>query len=225
MPSSHLILCLPLLLMPSISPSIRVFSKESTLSIRWPKYWSFSFSISPSNEYSGLISFRMDWLDLLAAQGTLKSLLQHHSSKASILQSSVFSMAQLSHPYMTTGKTISLTIWTFVGNAISLLFNKQFRFVIKGRLSWLTKQGNHAGGGHLCPTSLPNHFPRVECQPVRIRCLELEQPSWDHEDRHCWDAKGWGWGSWGGEVGKEASLWWLCWAVTITSSGGEKAAC
>ena len=110
MPSNHLILCCPLLFLPSIFPSIRVFSSESVLCIRWPKYWSFSFSISPSNEYSGLTSFRIDWLDLLAVQGTLKSLLQHHSSKASILQCSAFFMVQLSHPYMTTGKTIALTI-------------------------------------------------------------------------------------------------------------------
>ena len=115
MSSNHLILCHPLLLLPSIFPSIRVFSNESVLSIRWPKYWSFSFNISPSNEYSGLISFRMDWLDLPAVQGTLKSLLQHHSSKASILQCLAFFTVQLSHPYMTTGKTIALTRWTFVG--------------------------------------------------------------------------------------------------------------
>ena len=123
MPSSHLILCRPLLLLPPIPPSIRVFSNESTLHMRWPKYWSFSFSISLSNEYPGLISFRMDWLDLLAVQGTLKSLLQHHSSKASILQCSAFLTVQLSHPYMSTGKTIALTRWTFVGKVISLLFN------------------------------------------------------------------------------------------------------
>ena len=115
MPSNHLILCHPLLLLPSIFPSIRVFSNESTLSIGWPKYWSFSFSFSPSNKFSGLISFRMDWLDLLAVQGTLKSLLQHHSSKASILQHSAFLIVQLSHPYVTTGKTIALTRWTYVG--------------------------------------------------------------------------------------------------------------
>ena len=114
MPSNYLILCHPFLLLPSIFPSIRVFSNESGLHIRWPKYWSFSFSISPSNEYSGLISFRIDWLDLLAVQGTLKSLLQHHSSKASILQCSAFFMVQLSHPYMTTGKTVALTTWTFI---------------------------------------------------------------------------------------------------------------
>ena len=122
-PSSHLILCCPLLLLPPIPPSIKAFSSESTLCMRWPKYWSFSFSISPSNEHPGLISFRMDWLDLLAGQGTLKSLLQHHSSKASILQCSAFFTVQLSHPYMTTGKTIALTRQTFVGKVMSLLLN------------------------------------------------------------------------------------------------------
>ena len=122
MPSSHLILCHPLLLLSLIPASIRVFSNESTLCMRWPKYWSFSFSISPSKEHPGLISFRMDWLDLLAVQGTLKSLLQHHSSKASILWHSAFFTVQLSHPYMTTGKTIALTRWTFVGKVMSLLF-------------------------------------------------------------------------------------------------------
>ena len=130
MPSSHLILCCLLLLLPPIPPSIRVFSNESTLCMRWPKYWSFSFSISPSNEHPGLVSFRMDWLDLLAVQGTLKSLLQHHSSKASILQRSAFFTIQLSHPYMTTGKTIALTRWTFFGKVISLLFNMLSRLVI-----------------------------------------------------------------------------------------------
>ena len=123
MPSNHLILCYPLLLLPSIFPSIRVFSKESALHIRWPSYWSFSFNISSSKQYSGLISFRMDWLDLLAVQGTLKSLLQHHSSKASILRHSPFFIVQLSHPYMATGKTIALTRQTFVGKVMSLLFN------------------------------------------------------------------------------------------------------
>ena len=121
-PSNHLILCHPLLLLPSIFPSIRVFSSESVLCIRWPKYWSFCFNISPSNEHSGLISFSIDWLDLLAVQGTLKSLLQYHSSKASILQCSAFFIVQLSHSYMTTGKTIALTRWTFVGKVMSLLF-------------------------------------------------------------------------------------------------------
>ena len=130
MSSNHLILCRPLLLPPLIFPSIRVFSNESVLPVRWPKCWSFSSSISPSSEYSGLISFRMDWLDLLAVQGTLKSLLQHYSSKASILQCSAFFMIQLSHPYMITGKTIALTRWTFVGKVMSLLFNMLSRFVI-----------------------------------------------------------------------------------------------
>ena len=130
MPSKHLILCHPLLLLPSIFSSIRVFTNKSTLRIRWPKYWSFSFKISPSNEYSGPISFRMDWLDLLAVQGTLKSLLQHHSSKVSILRHSAFFIVQLSHPYMTTGKTTALTRWTFVGKVMSLLFNMLSRLVI-----------------------------------------------------------------------------------------------
>ena len=129
MPSNHLILCRPLLL-PSIFPSIRVFSNESVLRIRWPKYWSFSFNISPSNEHSRLISFRMGWLDLFAVQGTLKSLLQHHSLKASILWCSAFFIVQLSHPYMTTGKTIALTRWTFVGKVMSLLFSMLSRLVI-----------------------------------------------------------------------------------------------
>ena len=130
MPSNHLILCCPPLLLPSIFPSIRVFSSESALRIRWPKYWSFSFNINPSNEYPGLISFKMDWLDLLAVQGTLKSLLQHHSSKASILQCSAFFTVQLSGPYMTTGKTIALTRRTFVGKVMSLLVNMLSRLVI-----------------------------------------------------------------------------------------------
>ena len=129
MPSNPLILCHSLLLLPSIFPSIRVFSNESALRIKWEKYWSFSFSISPSNEYSGLISFRMDWLDLLAVQGTFKSLLQHHSSKASILRHSAFFIVQLSHPYMTIGKTIALTRWTFVDKVMSLLFNMLSRFL------------------------------------------------------------------------------------------------
>ena len=130
MPSNHLILCHPLLLLPSIFPSIRVFSKESVLHIRWPKYWSFSFSISPSNVYSGLISYRIDWFDILAVQGTLKSLLQHHSSKASILGHSASFTVQLLHPYVTTGKTIALTRWTFVDKVMSLLFNMLSRLVI-----------------------------------------------------------------------------------------------
>ena len=130
MPSNHLILCHPLLLLSSIFPSIRVFSNESTFRTRWPKYWSFSFSIIPSKEHPGLIFFRMDWLDLLAVQGTLKSLLQHHSSKASVLQRSAFFTLQLSYPYMTTGKTIALTRWTFVGKVMPLLFNMLSRLVI-----------------------------------------------------------------------------------------------
>ena len=144
MPSSHLILCCPLLLLPPIPPSIMIFSNKSTLRMRWPKYWSFSFSISPSKEHPRLISFRMDWLDLLAVQGTLRSLLQHHSSKASILWHSAFFTVQLSHPYMTTGKTIALTRRTFVGKVMSVLFNMLSRLVItflpKSKLpliSWL----------------------------------------------------------------------------------------
>ena len=142
--SSHLILCYPLLLLPPIPPSIRVFSNESTLHMRWPKYWSFSFSISPSKEIPGLVSFRMDWLDLLAVQGTLKSLLQHHSSKASILRCSVIFRIQLSHPYMTTGKTIALTRRTFVSKVMSLLLNMLsmllITFLLRSRrllISWL----------------------------------------------------------------------------------------
>ena len=140
MPSNHLILCCcPLLLLPSIFPSIRVFANESALRIRWPKYWGFSFNISPSSEHSGHISLRKDWLHLLAVKGTLKNLLQHHSSKASILWRSAFFTVQLSHPYMTTGKTIVLTIWTFVGKVISLLFNMPSRLVIAflPRRKWL----------------------------------------------------------------------------------------
>ena len=149
MPSSHLILCCPLLLLPSIFPSIKVFSNESVFHIRWPKYWSFSFSISPSKEYFRLISFRNDWLDLLAVQGTLKSLLQHHSSKASILQCSGFFIVQLSHPYVTTVKTVALTRWTFVSKVMSLLFNMLSRLVIAFLprskhlvISWLQKWCN-----------------------------------------------------------------------------------
>ena len=148
MPSNHLILCRPLLFLPSIFPSIRVFSSESVIHIRWPKYWSFSFGISPSNEYSGVVSFRIDWLDLLAVQGTLKSLLQHHSSKVPILRCSAFYVVQLSHLYMTSGKTVALTRWTFFGKVMSLLFNILTRFVIAFLprskhllISWLTKRG------------------------------------------------------------------------------------
>ena len=156
MPSNHLILCRPLLLLPPIPPSLRVFSNESTLHMRWPKYWSFSFSISPSNEHPGLISFRMDWLDLLAVQGTLKSLLQHHSSKALILQHSAFFTVQLSHPYMTTGKIIALTRRTFVGKVMSLLLNMLSRLVItflprsKHLLILITPKRNPAALSH-CP--------------------------------------------------------------------------
>ena len=139
MPTNHLILCHPLLLLPSIFPSIRVFSSESALHNRWPKYWSFSFNTSPSNEHPGLISFRMDWLDLLAVQGTLKSLLQHHSSKASILRCSAFFIVQFSHPYMTTGKTIALTRWTFVGKVMSLLLIMLSRLVIICCLGWMAR--------------------------------------------------------------------------------------
>ena len=144
MPSNHLIFCHPLLLLPSIFPSIRVFSNKSVLCIRWPKYWSFSFNISPSNEYSGLISFKMDWVGHLAVQGTLKGILQHYSSKASVLLHSAFFMVQLSHPYVTTGKTIALTKWTFIGKVMSLLLNMLSRLVIAFRprhkrllISWL----------------------------------------------------------------------------------------
>ena len=140
MPSSHLILCRPLLLLHSIPPSIRVFSNESSLHMRWPKYWSFSFSISPSNEHPGLVSFRMDWMDIPAVQGTLKSLLQHHSSKASVLWRSSFFTVQLSHPYMTTGKTIALTRWTFVGKVIFLLSRLVITFLPRSKrllISWL----------------------------------------------------------------------------------------
>ena len=171
MPSNHLILCRPLLLLPLIFPNIRVFSNESALCIKWPKYWSFSFSISPSNEHPGLISFRMDWMDLLAVQGTLKSLLQYHSSKASVLRRSAFFIVQFSHPYMTTGKTIALTRWTFVGKVMSLLFNMlterlHFHFSLScigegngnplqcsclenprdGRAWWLPSMGSHRVG-------------------------------------------------------------------------------
>ena len=156
MPSNHLILCHPLLLPPSIFPNIRVFSNESALCIRWLKDWSFSFNISPSNKHSGLISFRMDWLDLLAVQGTLKSLLQHHSSKASIIQHSAFCIVQLSYPYMTTGKTITLTIWTFVGKVMSLLFNILSRLVI----TFLPRSQFFASGGQsIRASALASVFP------------------------------------------------------------------
>ena len=151
MPSKHLILCHSLLLLPSVFPSIRVFSKESVLHIRWPEYWSFSFSLSPSNEYSGLISFRMDWLDLLAVQGTLKSLLQYHSSKTSILWHSAFFILQLSHPYMTTGKTIALTKQIFVSKVMSLPFNMLCRLVI----AFLPRNKRVSHWFHCFPMYLP----------------------------------------------------------------------
>ena len=162
MPSNYLTLCRPLLLLPSIFPSIRVFFNESALRIRWPKYWSFSFNISPSSEHPGLISFRMDWLDLLVVQGTLKSLLQHHSSKASILQHSAFFIVQLSHPYMTTGETIVLPRWTFVGKVMSLLFNMLSRLVItflprseRLLISWLQS-----------PSAVILEPPKIKCDTV-----------------------------------------------------------
>ena len=154
MPSNHLILCCPLLLLPSNFPNIRVFSNESTLCIRWPKYWSSSFSIIPSKEHSGLISFRMDWLHLLAVQGTLKSLLQHHSSKVSILQRSAFFIVQLSHPYMTTGKTIALTRQTFVGKVMPLLFNVLSKLVI----TFLPRSSFQASFNFMAPITICSDF-------------------------------------------------------------------
>ena len=169
MPSNHLILCHPLLLLPSILPSIRVFSNGSALCIRWPKYCSFSFNISPSNQHLGLISFRMDWLDLLAVQGALKSLLQHHSSKASILLCSAFFRVQLSHPYMTTGKTIALTRWTFVDKIMSLLFNMLSRLVItflprskRLLISWFSSTKTNT-----CPRA---ELSGANCQGVILIC-------------------------------------------------------
>ena len=154
MPFKHLILCCPLLLLPLVFPSIRIFSRESVLFIRWPKYWSFSFILSPSNEYSGLISFRIDWFDLLVVQGTLESLLQHHSSKASIFQHSAFFLVQLSHPYMTIGKTIALTIQTFVGKVMSPLFTMLSRFVItflpRATVYSITKSQTQLSTSKLC---------------------------------------------------------------------------
>ena len=174
MPSNHLILCYPLLLLPSIFPSIRVFSNESALCIRWPKYWSFSFNTSHSNEHSGLISFRMDWLDFLAVQWTLKSLLQHHSSKASILLCSAFFIVHLSHPYMTPGKTIALTRQTFVSKIMSLLFNMLSRLVItflprskRLLISWLPS-----------PSAVILE-PRKKCQPLFPHLFAMKW--WDHE--------------------------------------------
>ena len=188
MPSSHLILCHPLLLLPPIPPSIWVFSNESTLHIWWPKYWSFSLSISPSKEHPGLISFRMDWLDLLAVQGTLKSLLQHHSSKASIFRHSAFFTVQLSHPYMSTGKTIAWTRWTFVGKVLSLLFN--IAALNKGSL-WGFPGGTvvknlpaRAGdAGVMCSIPGSRSFPGVgNGNPLQYSCLE------DSMDREVWQS-------------------------------------
>ena len=170
-PSNHLILCHPLLLLPSVFPSIRAFSNESVLCIRWPKCWSFSFSISPSSEYSGLISLRMDWLDLLAVQGTLKSLLQHHSLKALIeeLLCSAFLLVQLSHPYMTTGKTIVLTIWTFIGKVISLLFNMLLEFASfssKEQVSFSFKACGHHLQWFWSPKNKVSHY--FHCFPIYL---------------------------------------------------------
>ena len=169
MPSNHLILCCPLLLLPSIFPSIRVFSNESALCIRWPKYWSLSFNISPSKEHPGLISFRMDWLDLLAVQGTLKSLLQHHTSKASILRRSAYFIVQLSHPYTTTGKAIALTRWTFAGKVTSLLSNMLSRLVITFLprskcllISWLLPLDKSYLGAKLVPCLTVSPEPDTE---------------------------------------------------------------
>ena len=172
MPSNHLILCHPLLLPPSLFPSIRVFSNKSSLHIRWPKYGSFSFSISPSNEYSGLISFRIDWLDHHAIQGTLKSLLQHHSSKASILRRSAFFIVQLSHPYLTTGKTIALTRQTFVGKVMSLLFNMLSRLVI----TFLPRSK------HLCVSGLQSPSAVIlELRKIKSDTVSTVSPSISHE--------------------------------------------
>ena len=172
MPSNHLILCCPLLILPSIFPSIKVFSNELALRIRWPKYWSFSFNICPSNEHPGLISFRMDWLDLLAVQGTLKRLLQHHSSKASILQHSAFFIVQLSHPYMTTGKTIALTIWAFVGKVMSLFFNMLSRLVI----TFLPRSKHHLISWLQSPSAVI-----LEPKKIKSDTVSTVSPSTCHE--------------------------------------------
>ena len=173
MPSNHLILCHPLLLLPSIFPSIRVFPNESILHIRWPKYWSFSFSISPSNEYSGIISFRVDWLDLLTVQGTLKSLLQHHNSKASILRHSTYFIVHLSHPHTTTGKTIALTRQTFVGLVMSLLFNMLSRLVI----TFLPKSKSLLISWLLSPSAVILVAPKIKSVTVSSSiCHEVMEP-------------------------------------------------
>ena len=176
MPSSHLILRHPLLLLPPIPPSIRVFPNESTLHMRWPKYWSFSFNISPSSEHPGLISFRMDWLDLLAVQGTLKSLLQHHSSKASILHHSDFFIVQLSHPYMTTGITIALTRRTFVGTVMSLLFNMLSRLVI----TFLPRS-------NCLLTSWLQSPSAVTVEPPKIKSVSVSPPICQIDETRCHD--------------------------------------
>ena len=180
MPSSHLILCHPLLLLPPILPSIRVFSNESTLHMRWPKYWSFTFSINPSNEHPGLISFRMDWLELLAVQGTLKSLLQHHSSKASILWCSAFFTVQLSHSYMTTGQTATLTRWIFVGKVMPLLFNMLSRLVIDflprskhHLISWLQATICSDFGTQKNSLSLFPHLFAMKCNDLHFLKVEF----------------------------------------------------
>ena len=171
MPSKHLILCHPLLLPPSIFPSIRIFSNKSVLCIRWPKYWSFSFSISPSNEHPGLISFRMAWLDLLAVQGTLKSLLQHHSSKVSTLRRSAFFIVQLSHPYLTTEKTIALTRWTFVGKVMSLLFNMLSMLVI----TFLPRSKCLLISGLQSPSAVVLEPPKIKCHC--FHCFPIYLPA------------------------------------------------
>ena len=175
---NHLVLCCPLLLLPSIFPSIRVFSNEFTLRISWPKYWSFSFSISPSNEYSGLISFRIDWLDLLAVQGTLKSLLQCHSSKASIIQQSAFFLVQLSHPYMTTGKTKALTMWTFISKVMSLLFNMLSMFVI----AFLPRNENLLISWLQSPSAVILEPKKIKCQC--FHCFSIYLPWSDGTGYH-----------------------------------------
>ena len=190
MPSNHFILCRPLLLLPSIFPSIRIFSNESAPCIRWPKYWNLSFSIHPSNEHSELISFRINWFDLLAVQETLKSLLQHHSSKASILWSSAFFMVQLSLPYVTTGKTVTLTIWMFVGKMLSLFFNTLSRFVM-ALLPSSTLRQNHPEKGRSLPQK-PSQvlFPQKVQGPAAASSTDSERASssprcsrtQDHED-------------------------------------------
>ena len=210
MPSSHLILCCPLLLPPPISPRIRVLSNESALCLMWPKYWSFSFSISPSKEHLGLISFRMDWLDLLAVQGTLKNLLQHHSSKAPILQHSAFFTVQLSHPYMTTGKTIALTRWTFVGKVMSLLLNMLSRLVITFLprckhllISWLQS-----------PSAVILEPPKIKSATVSPSIsYEVMRPDVGHHflpRGSSWPGD-WTWDSCSSCIGRQVLYYWAIW--------------